>query len=256
MTRHRRSPRLSLCLVACTLLLSAETYTSKTTPDAAQTATTQAAADTSSSWLDIVWSLPIFNWFAPQAVEPLTPSLTAEVPPAPPLPPCAIAPLPPITDAQAAAFNSGESLDTADLTHGMSGALARFKKIVSAVGGSLELKSAYRPPAYQEHLQQVWDKWMLLRDNNDASCQDLRADVHAEFLRHHLLETQRPVTSSDHTRGMAFDATVVLPPNARLKRRKATLDFLAHIAGLRRPDIRHDPVHYKYVGGLGKTRRA
>jgi D-alanyl-D-alanine dipeptidase len=149
----------------------------------------------------------------------------------------------------AEAFNTGESLDTAHLSRGMSRALARFRQIVAKTGGSLELKSAYRPPAYQLHLQQVWDKWMQLRNNNVAACQDLRAQVQQEFVRHHLLETQRPVTSSDHTRGMAFDATVVIPPNARIKRRKVTLDWLARFVGLRRPDIAHDPVHFKFVGG-------
>jgi len=163
--------------------------------------------------------------------------------------PCTVAPLPPITDPRAAAFNAGEIVDTANLSRGMSRALVRFQKVVAQVGGSLELKSAYRPPAYQQHLQQVWDKWMELRTNNVAACQDLRAQVQQEFLRHDLLESQRPVTSSDHTRGMAFDAAVTIPPHARLKRRKVTLDKLAHIVGLRRPDIVHDPVHFKFIGG-------
>jgi D-alanyl-D-alanine dipeptidase len=149
----------------------------------------------------------------------------------------------------AEAFNTGESLDTTHLTSGMARALARFQYIVHEVGGSLELKSAYRPPAYQAHLQQVWDKWMQLRNNQSGACQDLRASVQQEFQRHHLLETQRPVNSSDHTRGLAFDATVTLPAHAKIKRRKVTLDSLAHMAGLRRPDILHDPVHFKYVGG-------
>jgi hypothetical protein len=204
-----------------------------------------AAAPSQNSWLDLLWSLPVFDWFAPQPVQP----------PAPPVPPvaalgtCSVAPLPPITDPQAEAFNSGESLDTADLTTGMARALNRFQSVVAKVGGSFELKSAYRPPAYQQHLQQVWDKWMQLRYNQDAACQDLRLQVRQEFARHHLIETQRPVSSSDHTRGLAFDATVVLPPHATIRRRKVTLDLLARFAGLRRPDILHDPVHFKYVGG-------
>jgi hypothetical protein len=169
--------------------------------------------------------------------------------------PCRVNPLPPITDRRAAEFNASEKVDTANLTRGMSRALARFRTVVASVGGSLELKSAYRPPAYQKYLQQVWDKWKELRNNNVAACQDLRAGVQQEFNRHDLLESQRPVTSSDHTRGLAFDATVVIPLNARFKRRKVTLDSLARTAGLRRPDIWRDPVHFKFVGG-GKSRRA
>lgn len=170
--------------------------------------------------------------------------------------PCTVSPLPPITDPRAAAFNTNETVDTANLTRGMSGALARFQRVIAQVGGSLDLKSAYRPPAYQEYLQQVWDKWMQLRNNNVAACQDLRAQVQQEFARHHLLESQRPVTSSDHTRGMAFDATVNIPSNARMKSRKVTLDWLARFAGLRRPDIVHDPIHFKFVGGKTKLASA
>jgi hypothetical protein len=71
--------------------------------------------------------------------------------------------------------------------------------------------------------------------------------VSAEFARHKLMETQMPVTDSDHTRGMAFDAAVMMPRLARLKKRRVSLDRLALLAGLRRPDIRHDPVHFKLV---------
>jgi hypothetical protein len=219
---------VGLCLVACVLFLSTQTN---------------------------VLKLPFLDRFAPQsqaaAAAATVPAKAAEPAPARNLlpGPCTIAPLPPLTDPKASAFNSGEFLDTQHLTRGMSRALVRFKQVVAQVGGSLELKSAYRPPAYQQHLQQVWDTWMKLRNNNVAACQDLRAQVQDEFTRHHLLESQRPVTSSDHTRGNAFDATVVIPSNARLKRRKVTLDSLARHSGLRRPDILHDPVHYKFIGG-------
>jgi hypothetical protein len=199
-----------------------------------------------------VCSLPVLNWFIPQSsatAEPGTPEAAGVASRVLAPGPCTVSPLPPVTDPRAEAFNTGESVDTAHLNRRMSRALARFRRIVAAVGGSLDLKSAYRPPAYQQHLQQVWDKWMLLRNNNVAACQDLRAQVQQEFTRHHLLESQRPVNSSDHTRGLAFDATVVLPSNARIRRRKVTLDSLARLVGLRRPDVMHDPVHFKFIGG-------
>ena len=69
-----------------------------------------------------------------------------------------------------------------------------------------------------------------------------------EFKRHHLIETQHPVTVSDHTRGLAFDATVELPSQARLGRRRVNVDTLARLTGFRRPAIAADPVHFKYVG--------
>ncbi len=165
---------------------------------------------------------------------------------------CPVSGLPPITDPQALAFENftGPVVDTRDLNHHAFSALLKFVREIRSVGGIITLRSAYRPPAYQVHLQQVWDKWMQLRYNHSYACQDFRAQVRAEFDRHHLIESQRPVDDSDHTRGLAFDATVVLPRILHLGRRRVTLslDRLARFAGLRRPDIRHDPVHFKYVG--------
>ena len=202
----------------------------------------------------ILWLCSPRNAPCPQAAAPPAPVMAAAATPAPVSGPCPVAPLPPITDPRAEEFNDSQAVDTAHLTKGTTRALARFQRVVSAVGGSLDLKSAYRPAAYQQHLQQVWDKWMQLRSNHDAACRDLRVQVQEEFTRHHLIETQRPVSASDHTRGLAFDATVLLPPHARMRRRKVTLDWLAHFAGLRRPDVLHDPVHFKFVGGGRYTR--
>jgi D-alanyl-D-alanine dipeptidase len=136
----------------------------------------------------------------------------------------------------------------------MAQALEKFRRLVTSAGGTFDLKSAYRPLAYQEHLQQVWFKWMReLRFNHQPSCQAIRAQVEDEFTRHKLMPTQMPVTDSDHTRGMAFDAAVMMPMRmVRLKKRRVnvstvSLDRLALMAGLRRPDIRRDPVHFKLV---------
>ena len=84
-----------------------------------------------------------------------------------------------------------------------------------------------------------------LRNNREPGCQTLRGQVGEEFARHRLLETQKPVTSSDHTRGLAFDAMVVVPRVAWLKKHRVSLDRLALISGIRRPDVRRDPVHFK-----------
>lgn len=195
--------------------------------------------ETPTDWLESVWNLPIVRHF----LAPLAPVKVAQ-----PAPPCGVEPLPEILDAEAIEFEKQEGPDTAGLLPAMAQALARFRKLVASAGGTFELKSAYRPSAYQEHLQEVWFKWMReLRNNHEPGCQPLRAQVSEEFTRHHLLETQMPVTSSDHTRGMAFDAAVVMPRTAPARRRRVSLDRLALMAGLKRPDIRHDPVHFKLV---------
>ena len=159
---------------------------------------------------------------------------------------CSVDPLPDITDEDAVQFESQGGPDTEGLLPEMAEALEKFRKLVTAAGGSFDLKSAYRPLAYQEHLQQVWFKWMReLRFNHQAGCQALRAQVGEEFTRHKLMPTQMPVTDSDHTRGIAIDAAVMMPRPVKTKKRRVSLDHLALLAGLKRPDIRRDPVHFK-----------
>jgi hypothetical protein len=167
-----------------------------------------------------------------------------------PSPHCSVAPLPEIVDAEAVRFENEDGPDTGGLLPAMAQALEKFRRLVTSAGGTFDLKSAYRPLAYQEHLQQVWFKWMReLRFNRQPGCQAMRAQVEDEFTRHKLMPTQMPVTDSDHTRGIAFDAAVMMPRVVRTKRRRVgvSLDRLALMAGLRRPDIRRDPVHFKLV---------
>ncbi len=198
-------------------------------------------------WLFVC--VPVFSavWF-------LTPRFAA-VPPLPPTPPgaCLVPPLPELSDPEALAFEQrAGSPDVADI-HGLTSAtaraLARFARAVHSVGGAVALSSAYRPAAYQSHLRAVWETWILyLKDNKQIQCEGVRAQVQQEFLRHRLLERQRPVPVSDHTLGIGFDAAVSIPSGARLYRRRVTLDRLARLAGIHRPDIFRDPVHFRLVG--------
>ena len=228
MSCHWSFRRVLPCLFLVVSIASAET----STPAA------NSASTTSSSFLDNLLNLPVVRWFFP-------PELPPPPDPVPPAALCGIAPLPAITDPDALSFENATSPDVKGLMPSMARALAKFKQLVTSVGGTFELKSAYRAPSYQAHLQQVWYKWMELRNNRDLGCQTLRAQVGAEFERHRLLESQKPVDSSDHTRGLAFDATVIVPAKATLKRRRVSLDRLALMAGIRRPDIIRDPVHFK-----------
>ena len=179
--------------------------------------------------------------------------LTGISPLTPPGPPCLVTPLASIEDPEALAFENGlagaaGTVDVEHLTSATARALARFQHVVSSKGGSITVTSAYRPVAYQQHLQAVWDKWMReLRDNREQECQQLRRQVAGEFTRHRLLETQRPVNSSDHTRGVAFDAAVKLPDALRPRARRFSLDRLARLCRLLRPDVLHDPVHFRFA---------
>jgi hypothetical protein len=62
-----------------------------------------------------------------------------------------------------------------------------------------------------------------------------------------LLARQQPVPASDHALGLAFDAAVALPRGARLNRKRVTVDKLAALAGIKRPNSRRDPVHFKLL---------
>ena len=164
---------------------------------------------------------------------------------------CKVAPLSDIEDPQALAFERNAESAPANVDGLMpdtAQALDNLKDLVTSVGGTFDLKSAYRPPAYQMHLHEVWVKWVKeLRNNRSAGCRALREEVGAEFKRHLLLARQQPVPASDHELGLAFDAAVALPRAARLNRKRVTVDKLAALAGMKRPNSRRDPVHFKLI---------
>ena len=203
-------------------------------------------ASSEESLFDRLWYLPILSLFAPAIPEPL--EFESSMLP----PPCMVEPLADVTDSDAMAFEAAVGTDgvvnTDGLTLDTARALTRFEQLVVSAGGRVVVKSAYRPAAYQAHLQELWDKWMLeLRHNHNEGCATLRAIVWDEFSRHDLLETQRPVSISDHTRGLSFDASVFLPRRARLGKRRVGIDSIARLAGVRRPAIAADPVHFRLI---------
>ena len=152
------------------------------------------------SYMDQLWSLPIFRFFSPSFVT--LPALVSpeadELALMESVPGCMVEPLAEIEDPAALTFedrtNALGAVDIDGLTPSTQVALARFQRMVTSVGGAIAVTSAYRPAAYQEHLRDVWEKWMIeLRSNTDPLCQDLRAQVGDEFRHHTLLESQPPV---------------------------------------------------------------
>lgn len=254
-------PRFA-CATAFLLMSVLAGYAQVAEPElqSANLSTTPTTQPDTPSWQDTLLNLPIsqylesfFQWL-PQALGAEPSSETVAAIPVQPVRACSVAPLDPISDpaAEQLELSSGSDgvVDIADMQPAAARALDRFQTKVTTAGGTIILKSAFRPAAYQRHLQDVWYKWMgELRNNQDPACQELKAQVQEEFTRHRLIETQHPVAVSDHTRGLAFDATVLLPPNAKIGRRRMTLDGLARLAGLIRPAIVADPVHFKWTGG-------
>ena len=240
MARHRH---LAYVFAFVTVLAgSAKAHSTEQPPTAEQLIEVEEAPQVQISWLDQLWTFPIFRLFAP-AVPLLDVPLEAVA-----ALPCLVEPLPVVEDLEALAFEVGPTvINTGGLTRRTAVALGRFERLVTRAGGSFILTSAYRPAAYQDHLQAVWNKWMLeLRNNFDEGCSELKASVQDEFLRHQLRESQRPATISDHTRGISFDAAVLIPRG----RRRPSVDALARRAGFHRPVRRSDPVHFRLIAGV------
>ena len=214
-----------------------------------------------SVWFEQLLQWPLSLFFGPTV--PATITVDEHIPDIGPAP-CLVSPLAEITDEGALEFEANRGtadvIQTSGMTPAASMALEEFESLVSSFGGSVTLKSAYRPPAYQDHLQQVWDKWMIeLKDNIVPECQELRNQVYEEFAGHDLLESQRPAGISDHSRGTAFDAAVYLPYRGKQFSKKINVDTLAWRAGLYRPVAFQDPVHFRYglpkIAHVAKTKK-
>jgi uncharacterized protein YcbK (DUF882 family) len=67
-----------------------------------------------------------------------------------------------------------------------------------------KIVSGYRPPAYQTHIREVYDKWLLLENNNDSACADTKRQVEFEFKKHSKFSHQ-PGNTSRHSSGLAVD---------------------------------------------------
>lgn len=159
--------------------------------------------------------------------------------------PCPVAPLTPLTDQAAINMENGNRIDRTGLTPAMVAALACFETSVQHAGGTFDLNSAYRPPQYQNHLREIWDKRRELRRVRGAqrrqACAALRQQVEAEFQNHTLLATQRPAAAGGpHTQGLAIDVGIRnmgIPVNQVLQ--------LATNCQLQRPFPVADPVHFQ-----------
>jgi len=155
------------------------------------------------------------------------------------VPGCSVEDLPPITDPEVQLFEDNpDRSDETRLTDRMKEALACLKRDVAA--GSPNVGSAYRPPAYNQHLIEVWKKWAKLEDNKEPACAALKTKIQGHFKTHKLKETQEPVVGSRHIRGEAVDVTISLPP--------ATIDAFWPGCHLYRPPFLRttDPVHFIY----------
>ncbi|MGD7196496.1 hypothetical protein [Ralstonia pseudosolanacearum] len=94
--------------------------------------------------------------------------------------------------------------------------------------------SGFRPPAYQQHIREVWDKWQQLQNNNNPACASLKEAVHTEWIKHGPFAHQ-PGATSNHSSGKAVDIGGVPQGNA---------DAIGSQCNMRRP-VPNDRVHYE-----------
>lgn len=151
---------------------------------------------------------------------------------------CPVPPLTPLTDPLALRMEGGETVIMEGLTQAMLTAVNCFRNAVTRAGGTLTITSAYRPPQYQQHLWEVWNRYDSLINDRTPECSELRSKVIEEFRRHRLLHTQEPGRRSSHSDGVAIDANVTLPAGQ-------DVNTIANNCGLFRPFPHTDPVHFE-----------
>ncbi len=148
---------------------------------------------------------------------------------------CPVPPLTPFTDPLALRMEGGETVIYEGLTQAMQEAVDCFDDEVFNAGGTLGINSAYRPPEYQRHLREVWDKYHHLIVRQEPECQELQNQVAVEFQKHQL--RAQPAKRSPHTMGIAIDANVILP-------QRQNIDTLVEGCGLYRP-LPREPWHFE-----------
>lgn len=167
---------------------------------------------------------------------------------------CPISPLPdpviPHADEEAWRFEraNGKIFDFDNLSEPMKDHLACMEREILSLGGATQRESAYRPPGYQRHLREVWDKNIeiddqlpSLSDIHKEACRDTIREVKGEMRTHEIVH--KPVTNSRHQQkpARAFDLIVIFPGSDSLD---ARIDFTAFGCGLYRFNVYKDPNHF------------
>ena len=154
---------------------------------------------------------------------------------------CPVAPLTPITDPLAQENESGQYSTQPDMEHATPAIQTAAQCVVAAAqsyapGGWARVNSAFRPQTYQNHIREVWDKWMLLKDNNMPQCAALKARVIQEKeQKHHLVH--QPGVTSQYTVGKAMDLSIS-PYSDNMRA------YLRQHCNLKQP-VPTDKVHYE-----------
>ncbi len=126
-------------------------------------------------------------------------------------------------------------LDTGNLTAETQTAIGCMQTEIAKAphNGTFTVTSGYRPPAYQTHLREVWDKYQLINQMNGPECAEVKANIQEEWNRHDLVA--QPGTTSAHSSGTAFDANWS-PSNVAIDTLASTCNLSRCVSG--------DSVHF------------
>jgi hypothetical protein len=150
---------------------------------------------------------------------------------------CPVAPLTPITDADALAMEGGARVVWNHTRPGLQAAANALVALIRAEPrGTADIVSAFRPQAYQDHFHEIRQKAIALQHNTAPECATVKREVSREMVKHGL-SINRPVANvSPHTSGSAVDIDWG-PPHIHI-------DELARRAGLHRPLPTTDTIHF------------
>ena len=149
---------------------------------------------------------------------------------------CPMLPLAPILDPLSQSFEAGNEKRLDLSTTKTQTAYQCLNNVAAQNGCTISLVSAFRPVPYQSHLREVWDDHFNSEYRSLPGCKNLYSIVDKEFKRHKLSfgkkkengsGSNRPATSSPHTRGQAVDINWTLSAGQ-------TIDDLADQCGLER----------------------
>lgn len=135
---------------------------------------------------------------------------------------CPIEPLTPLpskaADPDTYAFEyEGKQVDISRLNADMKAALVCLTQKTGKAASSY-VSSAWRPPTYQAHFQEVWEKWQLLKKQKGedrVACKALHDEVKKEIDKHGIGGAARSPADRNgpHPRRVAFDVNTWFIPS-------------------------------------------
>lgn len=155
---------------------------------------------------------------------------------------CPVAPLTQISDTEFSKYETGPyakapDVDPSRVTQAtIDGAQCIIREAANEKIPA-RINVGYRPPAYQAHIREVYDKWQQLKDNTNSTCAQVKEEVRREWERHGPFAHQ-PGKTSNHPSGKAMDIWM---------KDYSKADTIAARCNMKRPLGAADRVHFEPI---------